>query len=351
MTADRDGDAIGGGRLKLAAALLFVAGLGICVALLAWLGLESVAEVMSTAGARLIWLGPYYALPVLFATLSWRVLFAPGGSPPFRQLFVATWVGLAINWLLPVAQIGGEFVKFRWLRQRGTPGDQAGATVIIGKMIQAFSQVLYTLTGLSLLLLVFDERGLAPMVLGGCAIAILALLLFYRMQRAGFFGGLAAMGRRLSHRLARFEVNGGAAAMDAAIDEGYRQWRRVLLSLAWRMAFRFVLAGEVWLALAFMGHPISLIEAIILESLIEAVRGAAFAVPAGLGVQEAGIVLLGAAMGLSPEVALALALAKRFRELLVGLPGLLTWQIAEGRILAGRLAVVRAERRRDDGVG
>ena len=80
-----------------------------------------------------------------------------------------------------------------------------------------------------------------------------------------------------------------------------------------------------------MGHPVSLIEALILESLTQAVRAAAFVVPAGLGVQEGGLVLIGGALGLSPDLSLALSLAKRFRELIVGLPGLLVWQLRERR--------------------
>ena len=67
----------------------------------------------------------------------------------------------------------------------------------------------------------------------------------------------------------------------------------------------------------------SWVTALLLESLGQAVRGAAFAVPGALGVQETGYVLLAPLAGLTPDVALALSLAKRVRELLLGLPGLL----------------------------
>ncbi len=36
-------------------------------------------------------------------------------------------------------------------------------------------------------------------------------------------------------------------------------------------------------------------------------------------------------IGLSPEEAFALALAKRFREIVVGVPGLIWWFVVEGR--------------------
>jgi uncharacterized membrane protein YbhN (UPF0104 family) len=67
----------------------------------------------------------------------------------------------------------------------------------------------------------------------------------------------------------------------------------------------------------------------LLESLGQAIRGAAFAIPGALGVQEGGYLLLAPLAGLSPETALALSLAKRARELLLGVPGLLYLHLAE----------------------
>jgi hypothetical protein len=48
--------------------------------------------------------------------------------------------------------------------------------------------------------------------------------------------------------------------------------------------------------------------------------------PAGLGVQEAGLIGVGHALGLGSDVAMALSLAKRMREILFGLPALAAWQ-------------------------
>jgi hypothetical protein len=70
-------------------------------------------------------------------------------------------------------------------------------------------------------------------------------------------------------------------------------------------------------------------DALMLESVGQAIRGAAFAIPGALGVQEGGYLLLGALVGLHAETGLALSLAKRARELLLGLPGLLYLHWAE----------------------
>jgi len=55
----------------------------------------------------------------------------------------------------------------------------------------------------------------------------------------------------------------------------------------------------------------------------------AFLVPGALGIQEGGFLLVGAAFGISAPLALALAAARRLRDLVVFLPGLLAWQWAE----------------------
>jgi hypothetical protein len=80
-----------------------------------------------------------------------------------------------------------------------------------------------------------------------------------------------------------------------------------------------------------MGMPVSATDAVILESLSQALRGAAFAVPSALGVQEGGFTVLGSLFGIPPETALALSFVKRVPDLAIGLPGLLAWHWLEMR--------------------
>jgi hypothetical protein len=56
-----------------------------------------------------------------------------------------------------------------------------------------------------------------------------------------------------------------------------------------------------------------------------------FFVPGALGVQEGGFLLVGTVLGLNPQICLALAGARRFRDIIVFLPGLVAWQVAEWR--------------------
>jgi putative membrane protein len=103
----------------------------------------------------------------------------------------------------------------------------------------------------------------------------------------------------------------------------------LLKTLGWQLAGLLAGTWEVWFALERLGHPVSFGEALAIEALTQAARHVAFFVPAGLGVQEAVVLLLGEALGVSPQISLSLALVKRARELLFGVPALLSWQWVE----------------------
>jgi uncharacterized membrane protein YbhN (UPF0104 family) len=91
----------------------------------------------------------------------------------------------------------------------------------------------------------------------------------------------------------------------------------------------FSASFEIWFVLRLFGHPIDVTAAIMLESMTQAARHLAFVVPAGLGVQEGMFVLFGHVLGISAELALAVSMAKRLREVLCGVPALVSWQWAE----------------------
>jgi uncharacterized membrane protein YbhN (UPF0104 family) len=89
--------------------------------------------------------------------------------------------------------------------------------------------------------------------------------------------------------------------------------------------------AEVLIALRCIGLPVTLGEALVIESLVQAVRGASFAVPGALGAQETGLILLCGIFQIPPDQALALSFVKRAADLVIGVPGLVALQILEGK--------------------
>jgi putative membrane protein len=152
------------------------------------------------------------------------------------------------------------------------------------------------------------------------------LAVFYAVQRRGFFSLLVRMSRRILGGPEWASFSDGANTMDADVLRLYGDRRALLVSGSWHMLAWFVGIAEVWFALYILGHPVDVWTALLFESLGQAIRTGAFAVPGALGIQEGGYVLVGSALGIEPGVALGLSLVRRVRELLLGIPGLASWQ-------------------------
>jgi len=230
-----------------------------------------------------------------------------------------------------VAQIGGELAKAQMATHRGSKGGLALATAMVDKTVQLFTQIIYTFVGLGLLALERSDKDMTVAIWTGIGVLTAMAGGFLWLQRQGLFG----MPMRSLERIGKEDLSAkwGATAGegDAALRELYRERALVIRSTVLRLAFRFALAGEVWICLKALGHPVGLAEAIIIESLTQAVWAAAFAIPAGLGAQEGGVVAFAIMLGMGGEVGVALAMCKRMRELIVGVPGILAWQWEMGK--------------------
>ena len=303
-----------------------VVGLALFTALLAAHGASEVAAALRAAGLGLLAVAAFHLLPMLGDALGWRRLLPGELRPALRTVLWARWIGESVNGMLPVLQVGGNIVKASALSRAGVGGALAGATVVVDVTLVMLTQVVFTVVGLALLLLDIGGHPLALPVAVGVVIMGSILAAFYAAQRQGVFGALGQLLVRVGRGRWADVINSGDA-IDASVGVLYRQRRTIAAASAWHLLSWLLGTGEVWLALWFLGHPVGLAEAIMLESLGQAVRAGAFAVPGALGVQEGGYVMLGRVVGLEPETALALSLAKRVRELVLGIPGLIAWQL------------------------
>ena len=329
--------------MKQATTIAFLCGLAALVVLVAWQGVGDVAATVAQAGWGVLWLPVYFMFPLGCATAAWWVLFPRGRRPRVFFSVYATWVGIAVNWLLPVAQIGGELVKVHLAAKRGVPTEDGFASVMADKTMQVSSQIVYAALGVAAFASRYTRGDLIAGVVVGSLLIGGGAFVFYRLQRRGVFAMVAGFAGRFTARARDADLHADAARVDEAVRATYGRRTALAASFLLRMGFRVVLAGEILLAAHLLGYDLSLIDAIILESLIQAVRAGAFLIPGGIGAQEGAAVLVGTSVGLSPEVALAIALLKRARELGVGVPALLVWQVDQGRGLAGRSPVAAAK--------
>lgn len=311
--------------------LIWFAGAALLLVLIAQQGFSQVIAALAVAGLGMLGVTAYHLVPMLVDTLAWQVLLPGRYHLPLFDLLWMRWLAESVNNLLPVAQVGGEFLKARLLMLRQVSGSIAGASAVVDLTTTVIAQVIFAASGVLLLAQRRNAEQATLEFLVGIGVFGVLILGFYLAQRAGLFFLLARVLERLVGNRDWFSLSGNGLALDRAVGELYRRqrvfWLACLLHLlAWVLG-----AGEVWLALYALGHPSTLADAFILESLIMAVRAAAFTVPGALGVQEGGFMVIAPLVGLQPETGLALSLVKRVRELLLGIPGLAAWHVVETR--------------------
>jgi putative membrane protein len=240
------------------------------------------------------------------------------------------WIREGVNNLLPVAQIGGEFVVGRLLQRAGMNLAAAIAGTVADLTMEMVTQIVFTLLGLALLLHSVGDGGIASYVMSGLLVAALAAAGFLGAQwlglAAGIEKGLMWLGRSMG-----LAGTGKVEGLHKALIACYSAPRQVALAVLWH-SISWLLGGyEVCLALHFLGHDVGIVPGLIIESLGQALKAVGFAVPGALGVQEGGYIVICQLFGLSPEVAIALSLMKRLREVALGVPSLLAWQRMEAR--------------------
>lgn len=313
---------------------LFSAGLLLLIAVLASQGIGPVLATLARAGWALPLVALFHLLPLGLDAAAIRVLCEPGaGGGTWRDVLLARWVGESANSLMPVGQVAGPVVMSRHLSHAGMAARSAAAAITVATTLQALAQFGFALIGVALLVLPAgletasgrSSRGHRAVVIAALtAILVLAVVLvsFYLVQRRGLFGGAVRRLARLARRREWSGLVSSADAIDLAVADTYRRGKRAAASFALSLAGWLAGSGEVYLALWLLGSPVGWLDALLLESLGQAIRGAAFAIPGALGVQEGGYLLLAPFAGLAPDAALALSFAKRAREVLLGVPGL-----------------------------
>jgi putative membrane protein len=321
-----------------AASWLLSLGVVLFIAVLVSQDFSAIMATLAHAGWGLLIVALFHLLPLVIDALAICVLFARGSSPrPLRDSVAARWVGESANSLMPAGQIGGPVLMARFLGQRGLPKDEAAAAITVSTTLQTFGQIAFALLGI--VVLGMQNNQLSPAALRTAALVASAFLAvqvggFYLVQRRGLFSKVMWAVRRFSRKRDWSQWITQAEAIDVAVQGTYRRNGPVTASFLLSLLGWVVGTGEVYLIAWFLGTPVSWPVAFVLESLGQAIRGAGFAIPGALGVQEGGYLLLAPLAGLTPDAAVALSLAKRTRELLLGLPGLLYLRLGAGQTAA-----------------
>jgi putative membrane protein len=240
------------------------------------------------------------------------------------------WFREAANTLLPAGALVGLAATARLLARRGVPAEVAGATATVDLTTEAVSQAVFTLVGVGLLLAGAAEPVLAGAAAAGLGVAAAGALAMVVAQR--HLGPLERLLERLSRRWPALKP-GWIRELQAAVLRLHTDRTALAASFLWHGAAWAIGAVEVMAVLHLLGHQVSLADALVIESLAQALRNAGFMLPGALAVQEGAIVGAAALVGVPPSAALAAALVRRAREVCFALPGFLAWHRHETKCM------------------
>jgi glycosyltransferase 2 family protein len=299
--------------VKTARIVLLLVGLAFLVALVIDNDPAAVLDSVTRLSWRVLVILVFpMALVMALDALGWRYAF-PHDRVPFGTLLATRLAGEAFNIVTPTAAVGGEVVK-AWLLRDRVPLEESVPAVIIAKTTITMAQGILLLLGVVLAVLTVTGSRLVLAMEWLVALEVVALSLFVVLQTRGMVGRGSRVLDRLGIR--RMGTTGTAARVDAALADFYRREpRRLSLSIAFHLAAWLLGIAETWLILWFLGIPVSLTTATVIEAFGTGVRFATFVIPGSLGAQEGGYVVTFLALGLKGADGVTFGLVRRFREL------------------------------------
>ncbi|MGY8960998.1 MAG: lysylphosphatidylglycerol synthase domain-containing protein, partial [Alphaproteobacteria bacterium] len=253
--------------------------------------------------------------------LTWLVTLhtAPLNLRWFSRLWRIRLVGEAFNMTVPAGGMGGEPVKAILLKKRYGVGYREGAaSLLMSKTVNILALLLFLSAGFFLML----RHTAIPetyVVAGGFGLTALTfgIVSFFAIQRF-------QLSSILTGKLEQWPV---FRSIVGKLDD-IREVENHFLEFYSRDKLRFTGAMalallswaigvlEIYYALEFLGHPVSLAEAWIIESMTQRSRAGSFFIPASIGAQDGAFVLMCTAITGSPELGVAVALVRRMREII-----------------------------------
>ncbi len=329
----------GGKKIRIAFYLLAAGGAALFTLLLVRQGAPHVIAAFASAGWWIVAVAIYHlAVPVLLDAIAWWALFPKAERPSLWQLFWMRWIGESVSTLVPSATVGGDVVRARLAALHGASIPTSAASVLVDITLGVFVQIAFTLLGLGLIVAVTGQQGFVRPTVIGAVIGVLAIIGFYVVQRLGMFRFIGKIISRLANSEDWHSLVHSGHTLDEAIRRQYARPRGVITCCAATATSLILGSGEIWIALYALDLRATLVNAVILQSMVLTIRSVVFPVPGALGVQEGGYVLVGNLLGIPGDAAFALSLIARVRELILGIPGLLAWQFVEARrVLRARL--------------
>jgi putative membrane protein len=315
-------------KTRLGLVFIGAVGIGIAALLATYAGLGAISSALDDVGwLGLAWVCMLQLGSLILCAAAWKLV---AQRTSFLSCLTARWIRDGVSNLAGIIPIAGEVAGARALSLLGATASVAAASTVVDVALESLSQAIYTIIGLSPLLSLVD-RGEATHWFVVIAVAIAPIFaVFILTRRPGPLKAMESIVVRIAGMLGLAKA-GSDLNLAHKVSDLYERRRHIWLATLLHIAAWFMGAVQVWAAAQAIDRPLSPGEALALESLAYAARGAFFFVPWGAGIQEGAFVLVGAVLGVDAAYAIALSFILRARDILIGMPAIVAWYFAEGR--------------------
>ncbi len=265
-------------------------------------------------------------IPTLyFDSLAWLILMVKNKLST-KTAFIITWISQTSGKFIPSGNITGEFIRFYLARRSGQKFSEASSTVLMDLFIATFS--LFIIGLVALIFVFFSIKS--DLILNQFQYLILA---FSLISLGTLFFVFIIRKRVISKFLVRTKkfqfLNKkniyNLLRLDISLNKLSHRKFRLLSAVVLRLIGWISGAFEIYIFFWIIGVDAKVTDVLIIESVTAIIRSAAFFIPSAIGVQELAFVIVGELVGYSSIVSFSVAIGRRLREIMVGIPAIIAW--------------------------
>lgn len=332
MTTNLNGSQLGRTLRELSIALAVIGVTGGTL-LVGWYGFGSVGSAILSAGSgNFALFCAWQILTMAILGICWRMVVPSGEARGIAPFVWGRMVRDSTGSCLPFSLVGGFVLGIRAATLQGISWSVATHSLVVDLTAEFVAELLFAVAGLLVLLARSADASLTEPIIIGVAGALTVAVLVLQLQR-GLVPLLMRFGRKILGDWFAARDEAAAARSEHDLAAMYGHAGRMSSGIVGHLVGWLCKGIGNWIAFRLLGSDLDLVGALAIEALLHALLIPAFVVPGYAGVQEAGYAGIGLLFGIPPEIALGVSLLRRARDIAIGIPILLIWQLAEMRRL------------------
>ncbi|MBF91536.1 MAG: hypothetical protein CMP34_01860 [Rickettsiales bacterium] len=290
-------------------------------------------EIITKNYDKLYFLILAHILTLCLDSLSWYIL-AGNKKLSIIWAFLITWISQAAGKFFPTGNITGEFVRAYLGIKRGLNTVQSSSTVFADLVIATYA--LLIIATFSFFIIISNNLNFFSLENSFFFYASLlfflvsCLIIFFLVRKRFISFFLKKIPTFFKFSLKKKTVI-TLIKIDFYLFKLSKEKNKVLKALIFRLIGWLSGAFEIYVFLWIIGIEANYLDLVILESFTSLIKAFAFFIPGGLGIQELAFVMIGDFVGLSGPISFSIAIGRRIREILIGLPAVAVWMILFNR--------------------